>query len=351
MSSDDIVQDLLLTPEEYRVFGLTSKEGEELYRWVFERVGYVIGADGRGGSGVFVKTPEGRIALLTARHVVFPCILSGEVQVAASIDGKARFKMPRSVRVSATCDAALVTMPDDFQAPAYLEPDAWDPFHHSDPTPGDHVIAAGMPGLWKAEPDLERRRIDGARTLVLWTVARDGLHQGGLIECKADKRIGGLPSTLRGMSGGPLFTISRRLLGVIRLETISASVDGSLFSTPRCAWVDLFHPWRPDHDVPADLMGVSVGHDLIRDRAGGFEMPLQIQAELYWSPSEPNLKYGGFGRVNAIVFRAGDPARQFPVNVEWIFYFESDHQEHDRMRALREEAPLLLRALSIIADR
>jgi hypothetical protein len=150
-----------------------SSEGTRLCRWIFERVGYVVGGDGRGGSGVFVKTSEGRIALLTARHVVTRCILTGELQVAACVDGKGRFKTPLSVHLSTKCDAALLTMPEGFAPPMYLEPDEWAPMHHSDPPSGTYVIAAGMPGQWKADPDLQQKHIARGKTLLLWTEAKD----------------------------------------------------------------------------------------------------------------------------------------------------------------------------------
>jgi len=331
------------------VFGLTTDEHERLCRWVFERVGYVVGGDGRGGSGVFVKTSEGRIALLTARHVAAHCILTGELQVAACIDGQGQFETPLSVHLSTKCDAALMTMPEGFAPPAHLELDAWDPTHHSAPPSGAHAIAAGMPRTWKTEPDLEQRRIARGRTLLLWTEVKDTseLHDGR-IECKADKRIGDLPSTLRGMSGGPLFTTGHRLLGVIQSETISEK-EGLLYSTPRAAWIDLFRHWHPEGDGPPDLRDTKIGHDwMIIEPATGCPIPLQIFAELSWSPSEPNHKYGGYGRIYAIEFHKGDPRRQCLVNLEWIFYFESDHEAQDRIRTLEEEVSLLLSKLSFV---
>jgi hypothetical protein len=341
-------EDQLLTPDEYAAVGLTQDEGDALYRWIFQRVGYVVGAKGRGGSGVFVKTPEGRVALLTARHVAIDCILTGEIQVAANIEGRGRFQKPRSIRLSTKCDAALLTMPDDAIVPFALDVADWNPDRHEDPSPGTPVIAAGMPGLWKAEPDLEKRQIERGRTLLLWTEARHTSF-GRLIEIKADKRIGGLPRTLRGMSGGPLFNIQRELLGVTHAETISDVVEGSLFSVARDAWRDLFHPWIPD-DVPGDLMGMTVGSDPIVG-VGDVQIPLRIVAELFWSPSDPNHRYGGVGRINSIEFFKDDPSRQCLANVEWIFYFELDHTDRDRTRAFEDEIRPLLNALSIVEDR
>jgi hypothetical protein len=345
------MEDLFLTSEEYAKFGLSQAEGEQLYRWVFERVGYVVGADGRGGSAVFVRTPEGRTALLTASHVVIRCILTGEIQVAALIDGRGQFKQPLSIRLSIKCDAALLTMRDDFPIPACLEPTDWDPDRYTEPPPGTHVIAAGMPGMWKAEPDVEKRRIDGGRTLLLWTEAKAVSTLSHLIEIRANKRIDGLPTTLRGMSGGPLFTTRRELLGVLNAETLDEAVEGSLFSTGRNAWRDLFHPWVPD-DVPSDLRGVTACCDIaIGDRDKGTDIPLQLVAELFGSPSNPNHRHGGVGRIISIEFYKDHPTRQCLVNVEWIFHFDLDHQEAERKRAFEEEIRPLLSALSIVPDR
>lgn len=109
------------------------------------------------------------------------------------------------------------------------------------------------------------------------------------------------------------------------------------------------YAWEPDRAVPPDLKGVAVGCDpIIGNTAHGTAIQLEVLAELFWSPSDPNHRYGGCARINSIRFFKGDPARDCIVNVEWIFYFGRDHQERDRMQALEDEVRPLLAALGLV---
>src|SRR5688572_33325528 len=102
------MEDRFLTEEAYRGFGLSKRDGDELSRWIIARVGYVSGADGRGGSGVFVKTVRDEFALLTARHVVVGCLETGLVSIGVNTDGQVALCPAERVVVSTVSDAALL---------------------------------------------------------------------------------------------------------------------------------------------------------------------------------------------------------------------------------------------------
>lgn len=339
-----------MTPEERALFGISEQQEQEISSWVLERVGYVLGATGRGGSGVFVELPDGRTALLTAGHVLIPAILSGEVTVAHYNSGKAVSVEPAAVRMARRADAALIFLPATLTIPARLPTADWDPRGGGVAAPklGDGLISAGAPGAWKAEPDLARRVISSMKTLLFWTAVIDPKDHDGLLVADVDEKLQDLPSTFRGMSGGPVFTIDRRLIGVNHGEHRGVS-DGRLYAVHRADWDDLLHPFDPPADMPVDFNRQEMGavlyarHELAPSNSA--PVLFTFEAEFFWSPSNPDHQYGEIGRVVCVTVGNSPETRRYRINVESIFHLPPDHTEEERAGELQREAMLMLKSM------
>ena len=337
-----------ITAEECAAFGVTQDEAREISTWLLERVGYAIGSTGRGGSGIFVEAPDGRTALLTARHVLIPCILSGEVTVAHYASGKARSVETNALRMASRADAALIFLPPDSVSLPRLSRSDWDPLAAPALSKGVGLISVGAPGIWKSKPDLARRVIDTMKTLLFWTAVIDPRDNSGFIVCDVDENIKSLPSTFRGMSGGPVVDTDRRLVGINKGEYRKAP-DGRLLATPRDAWKDLYYPFEPPDDMPTDyvrqaaILGLKARHEAADPRATPVD--ISLACEFLWSPSKPEHQYGEIGRVFAVTFGSSAETTRYIANTESIFFLPPGHDDESRYQALREEAQFFLESM------
>lgn len=342
-----LASDGTLSPEECAAFGVTPDEARETSSWLLDRVGYVLGANGRGGSGIFVETSDGGTALLTARHVIVPAVLSGEVTVARYVreSSVARSVEPVAIRMASRVDAALLRIRDAENFPR-LAHSEWDPSGSPPLSKGMGVIAAGAPGKWKSEPDAASRVIESMKTLFFWTAVIDPNHDGP-IQCDVDDGIKSLPSTFAGMSGGPVIDTHRRLVGINKGEDRDCK-DGYLYVTPRRSWDDLYSPFMPA-DLPTDYVrqeALLVKHARPKDAAPDeAAIDVAFRCEFFWSPTSPGHQYGEFGRIVAVVLGNEPTSRRYVINTESIFYLPSDHDNETRRRALEEEAFFLLESM------
>jgi hypothetical protein len=338
--------DWTLTEDECAAFGLTVDQAKSLSDWVLARVGYVVGRNGRGGSGVFVEAPNGRTALLTARHVLIPAVISGDVSVAFHDDARAYPVEFNALRMARRADAALVFLADGARIPR-LTVAEWDPRGPADVTKGMGIVAAGAPGEWKSEPDVVQRVIKSMKTLLFWTAVTEP-NRDGLIVCDVDGRIKSLPSTFRGMSGGPVFDSGRRLVGINKGEFRGAP-DGMLFATPRKAWMDLFYPFEPPGDMPTDYTRQLAGHTfLARHENAPTESPpvaVGFACEYFWSATKAEHRFGEFGRIYAATFGSSPEASRYVVNVESLFNLPPGHDDASRRAAFEEEARYMLESM------
>jgi len=218
-------------------FGITEKDEIEITEFILRRVGYVFAKNGRGGSGIWVETLDGRTALLTARHVVIAAVLSGELSVSYFASGVARSVGINALSIDPTHDAALVYPFEPSLVPERLSVEDWDPAGMPAIHGGAPVISTGVPGEFKATPNVELRKIDWMKTLLYWTAVIDPERDGAIV-CDVDESNPNIPKSFRGISGGPLFDINRRLLGVNWAEKrrIKGGTDGVLRVTPRSVW-------------------------------------------------------------------------------------------------------------------
>ena len=334
----------VLTEAEYRAFGITKEEGDALSQWILERVGYVLGANGRGGSGIFVETSNGETALLTARHVLVPAIISGELTVAHYASGVARSVEPNALVMARRADAALVYLKNMRDLPRLAKSD-WDPQAFPTVSKGIGVVAAGAPGEWKATPDIARRVIEFARTLLFWTAVVEPSLDDSIL-CDIDEIITTLPSTLRGMSGGPVIDLQRRLVGINLGETRGVK-DGFLYVTPRSSWTDIFAPFQPTDDMPDDYIRQEALMDRIAKHRNSDAPPIRafFSCEFFWSPTRPEHKYGEIGRILGAAFQDASGGVRYPVNMESIFFLPPDHDDAARRNAFEEEVFYILNSM------
>ena len=147
-----------LTPDQREAFGIESEALEqEIFSWNMARIGVILGSNGRGGSGVFVQLSNKRIALLTARHVALPAILSGELTLSHADRGQSF--SPLAITMDKRLDLAYLTLPDDITIGSYLSQNEWTPEGQPEISKGMTVVACGVPGLLKSLPDVSTRTI------------------------------------------------------------------------------------------------------------------------------------------------------------------------------------------------
>ena len=68
---------------------------------------------------------------------------------------------------------------------------------------------------------------------------------------------------------------------------------------------------------------------------------VRIAAELYWSESYPDAKYGRVGRISSFSLITDAVFPVYPINTESVFYWYEDTEEA-KIKALHEEVRFLL---------
>jgi hypothetical protein len=190
-------------------FGFTKKlQARRLYEWTRRRMGLAFDADGKLGSGVFLRMRNGHVALLTARHVVVAHLLSGDLTMQSCLSKEESFA-PGAITVDPSHDAALLYVPVGRHIPHFLEErDLLIPAVRV----GDPIVCNGAPGEWKSPPDLLRRTFERIKVLHYMT-ATTAVSELEIV-CDVDEGEPALPSSFGGMSGGPATTLDRALVGI-----------------------------------------------------------------------------------------------------------------------------------------
>ena len=323
---------------------------------IAQKSGLVLGKDGRGGSGTCVRLDNGDLALLTAKHVVVDCLLTGELSIARSSDKCT--DLPKRIRMDSTQmgDAAYVVLRrQDGKAPA-IPFSQWTQNTQKLGT-GAFGLASGFPGELRkpinkiCQALCALRRLFGA-TVKQAIIPRHMFFQtaisrtsSDLVVCSIDERIKGFPTTLRGMSGGSLFTLDGDFVGVLIEERRKLTpVSGELDVLLPGAFTELYTPFQPPPGSPTDYWGQqawSPVFNIVHMNDKKRKAKIQVSAELFWSEKSRASQYGRMGRISFFTFIIPGFKQQYPVNTEALFYWDED-TEAAKLKALHEAIVFLL---------
>lgn len=312
---------------------------DNLSSWVQSRLGMIVGADGRGGSGACIELEDGSEALVTARHVIIDTILTGSMSIARFSDRQTI--TPERIRISSRSDAAYIVSKSSNPESPRIKFKDWTETN-AELKAGMLVLPVGFPGAWK-EVDEEKKAIPSMKALALATTLSDPPARGDYIICDLDERVPGLPSTLAGMSGGPLFSADRKFLGVLvhEVRRIGNGEHGEIHAAPVSELRELFEPAKSSISDYIRQKASAPALPLVNQRDQSRRATMEIQAEMYWSEKTPNAPMGRFGRIQMLRFLTPPGAENFPINTESLF-FPNDDSEAARKRALHEEVKFLL---------
>jgi hypothetical protein len=335
-----------MSPEELQAFGVTEEEERLLQEWLRARMGTILGADGRGGTGTFIQLKDGRVALLTARHVVVRCILTGAMTAdrLTRASNPSRSVEPCAIRIDSRKDAALLFFSEGELPGEFVPYDEWAPAL-PELAAGMAIIVAGVVGEWK-EIDLATRTIPTTKWLHFWTGITDPQGHGGFIVCDVNEADMRLPSSFGGMSGGPCISPRRRLLGVntAEIRRKAGSTVGEFFVTRLTDLGNLFSPYVPPPDAPTDYMHqkACLAFRAVSRKDRRVEVAAAVMVEYFWSRSNPDAPEGRVGRIIGARFGDAGAGGRYVINTESVFRWYDGDSNEDRLRALYEELAFFL---------
>jgi hypothetical protein len=301
--------------------------------------GMVVDRNGKGGSGTCVRLEDGKVGLLTAKHVVFECIRNtGEIAIAVPAGG-VKFHRPLLIRMDSSHqgDAALLVSDQLASLPA-IPFEEWTT-NHPDVGPNVIVTAVGFPAVSKK---VEGRRIDFKLSFledIILSVDGNSIISG--INEKAEN----MPKHLYGMSGGGLFAITGEFLGIVVAERRNVTpTRGELDVLLPRAYQELYKPFS----IPPDSPGPGFhGEDFtvviqIHDNFGKLIATIGSNAQTYWSSTNPEHKFGRVGRLLTLEIIIPGIDIHYPINIESMFYNWADDSHETRRKAAQEEFKYLL---------
>ena len=306
--------------------------------WIHARLGYVFGNDGKGGSGTSVQLMDGSSALLTARHVVIDCILTGSIQVGNV--GDQHMAIPKRIWISARTDAAYIISSNPNPRSETLSFADWTspPLHIS---AGHLVYPSGVPGSWKII-DSEKRALPRIKALVYESTLANPPQQGSFIICNVNEKDLRLPKSFRGMSGGALFSADKRFLGILDSEVRDGSGGGErkIRVTPIQDLEELHGP----NQLPLPIhMGQKVDGKFPLVQIGNptRKAVIQVHGDMCRSLIQPGFS---FGRIRMIRFLTPPEAADYSITMESIFY-PTDDSDAGRKAAFDQELRLILSSI------
>lgn len=329
-----------ISPENRKAFGVTEVEEGHLVNWVTNRMGRVLDAQGRGGSGTFIRLEDGQLALSTARHVVINCILSGELTV-ARLNAPGRSVEPKAIWIDTNKDAALLLLHEEKltgDAIPYGDWPGWD----NELVEGAPAIIAGVVGDWTA-PSIVDRNIYQTKILYYWTGVSD-LNNNDLIICDVDESNIELPDTFSGMSGGPCISLSRKLLGVNTAEKRRkpGTMKGEFLITRISALSNLFDRFSSfPSDADCEFKAKSIVFDATELNTGK-RAEMTVLVGFNRSGSNLHEKYGHFGIIRGLVILNSSDTKRYRINCIHKFDVSGEGAEEDRAQTLRDELAFFL---------
>lgn len=312
-------------------FGMSSEEVDQLQTYFLECTALLVGGAGRGGSGVVVELDDGSTGIFTAAHVVFACLLSGELTVLPGSMVPARSFVPTWIRLDDITDTALLKVPDNIDIPARVPYADWRDAVTQAPPLDLLVISNGGVGEWKEGIDVTARTIAKNKVLHYWgpTVAFDSSRKACCIDVDESEQT--LPASFAGMSGGPVFSSRKKLLGLNATEVrhLTGST-GRLWFTPLKAVGTLLHPFDPGVALPPDCGERPFVLDVVAEARA---KPDQIEPDggiivrakgaIHHSEKATDARFGLFGRMSGVYLAPGSTAADQPISVESLFYPQS----------------------------
>lgn len=318
--------------------------------WIQPRLACVYGADGRGGTGIFMDMEDGRLALLTARHVVVDCILTGEMTVGRLDRPGRKSLVPETTRIDNSRDAAcLIVDRSTFEGEAvpYSEwagPDV-------EISKGMPVLVSGVVGEWKA-PDTKTRHIPQTRILHLDTQVVDPDDCRQRVVCYVDEKNVQLPGSFKGMSGGPCVSESRRILGINteELRRRPGTDSGEIFVTRLSHLGSLFKPMQPGLNDPTVRQQVSMDFWAVRNDNRGHRVRASVLAQFLGSRSTPDAPQGRTGRIVAMKIVTPPSAEPYVIQCCCTFTWSGGATVEDLRQTLEEELVFFLREMGFKLD-
>ena len=321
---------------------LTEKK---VLAWYLEKAGLVLDCFGGGGSGIFIDMPDGRLALLTATHVILECVLSGDMSVYINLFGYA--VEPSCIRVSAKADVGVLYITNDErikrleQDKLYAAP-RWEEIFQVK----QHIVLLGAPGEWKVDINYKTRKGGRVALIAFETPVTDSDNwYPDLMRCVFVEQPSVLPSSFVGMSGGAVFDEDKNLIGVIHGEKRNINSLGYIYFTPKKYILDVLFPHRffvvdARSKYKEDFLEIYVLYQ--KRYLTPNPLRMRINYEFFYKENDSFI-----GRIN--YFQLGmetDNIGKYKMNVEATFTLPANSDEILRIQKLNIEVDKILEILN-----
>lgn len=315
---------------------------DEISLRIAKMTAMVVGADGKGGSGSCVQTEDGSIAVLTAKHVLIECLRNtGELYVSVPVSN-IEFQRPKTIRMDSTDqgDAALLYFNSPISTP-FVPIDQWTK-RNANIEIGQRTLSLGFPASGKT--------IEGKKISANINFLEDRILSinGEKIYCGINEKHPGMPKTLQGLSGGGIYNAKGEFLGIVIAEKRNTEKGlGELEIILPEAFQEIFTSFKipPDGPGPGFMAEEYPISFTMRNIEGKEFATIEVGAQLFWSKTNPENKFGRVGRLVTFVIKIPQKKTLYPINIESLFFWSEDSPEA-RLAAAREEVKFFLRRIN-----